>query len=100
MLVAVVILCIILVCAIIAIVVLKADSKFWKDMYRDIFKWSNNVHNSNKEMIESCKEDIEFAHRVIETNEKLLNELKRVEQERHELAVKLLTLENQNEGED
>ena len=100
MLVAVVMLCIILVCAIIAIVVLKADSKFWEGMYRDIFKWSNDVHNSNKEMIESCKEDIYFAQRVIDTNGRILNELKRVEQERHELAVKLLTLENQNEEED
>lgn len=99
MIIAIIVLGILLVCAIVATIILKSDSKFWEDMYHDIFKWSNDVHNSNKEMIERCKEDIEFAQRVIDTNERLLKALESTERERQELATKLLKLEKQNEEE-
>lgn len=99
MVIAIVVMGLILVSALVVIVVLKSDSEFWEGMYRDIFKWSNDVHNSNKEMIERCKEDIDFAQRVIDTNGRILDELERVEQERQELAAKLLEMEKQNEEE-
>ena len=99
MLIVIIVMGIILVCALVAIIVLKSDSEFWKAMYRDIYKWSNDVHESNERMIETCKKDLDFAQSVLNTNERILKALESTEQERQELAAKLLELENQNEEE-
>ena len=66
----------------------KMDSDFWEKMYRSLEKTANELRKSNQELIKLCEEDLAFAKKTIEDNERALDLIEVLKKENEELINK------------